>query len=96
MIIICMNKTTKMRGLHCLFIIYFNCFMSAQGRSCGAVWTFERHVDTELRGFVRETQVNVTKTQCEDFCLSESRCDIARCYLVLSNGAQVRVSLGHV
>ena len=60
------------------------------------MWTFERHVDTELRGFVRETQVNVTKTQCEDFCLSESRCGIVRHYLVRSNAAQVRVSLGHV
>ena len=53
-------------------------------------------MDTELRGFVRETQVNVTKTQCEDFCLSESRCGIVRYYLVRSNAAQVRVSLGHV
>ena len=60
------------------------------------MWTFERHVDTELRGFVRETQVNVTKTQCEDFCLSESRCGNVRHYLVGSNAAQVRVSLGHV
>lgn len=60
------------------------------------MWTFERHIDTELRGFVRETQVNVTKTQCEDFCLSESRCGVVRYYLVRSNAAQVLVSLGHV
>ena len=43
------------------------------GRTCGAVWTFERYIDYELRGFVRETQRNVSKTECEDFCLSESR-----------------------
>ena len=86
-----------MARLHCnLFIIYFNCFIPSQGRSCGAVWTFERHIDTELRGFVRETQVNVTKTQCEDFCLSESRCGVVRYYLVRSNAAQVLVSLGFV
>jgi len=44
-----------------------------RGRTCGAVWTFERYIDYELRGFVRETQRNVSKTECEDFCLSESR-----------------------
>ena len=43
------------------------------GRTCGAVWTFERFIDYELRGFVRETHNDVTKTECEDFCLSESR-----------------------
>ena len=37
------------------------------------MWTFERFIDYELRGFVRETHRNVSKTDCEDFCLSESR-----------------------
>jgi hypothetical protein len=25
------------------------------GRTCGAVWSYERYVDYELRGFVRDT-----------------------------------------
>ena len=52
------------------------------GRTCGAVWTFERYIDYELRGFVRETQRNVSKTECEDFCLSESRYNDANIFLL--------------
>ena len=59
------------------FMFYVSCFPilidSNSGRTCGAVWTFERFIDYELRGFVRETHRNVSKTDCEDFCLSESR-----------------------
>ena len=43
------------------------------GRTCGAVWTFERYIDYELEGFVRDTQRDISKTECEDLCLSESR-----------------------
>ena len=46
------------------------------GRTCGAVWTFERYIDYELEGFVRDVQTEVSKTECEDLCLSESRCKI--------------------
>ena len=44
------------------------------GRTCGAVWTFERYIDYELEGFVRDVQTEISKTECEDLCLSESRC----------------------
>ena len=43
------------------------------GRTCGAVWTFERYIDYELRGFVRAEHKDISKTECEDLCLSESR-----------------------
>ena len=43
------------------------------GRTCGAVWTFERYIDYELEGFVRDVQTEISKTECEDLCLSESR-----------------------
>ena len=43
------------------------------GRSCNALWTFERFVDKELRTNVRDTIRDVTKTECEDLCLSENR-----------------------
>ena len=45
------------------------------GRSCNALWTFERFVDKELRSNVRDTIRDVTKTECEDLCLSENRFD---------------------
>ena len=45
------------------------------GRSCNALWTFERMVDKELRSNVRDTIREVTKTDCEDLCLSENRFD---------------------
>ncbi|XP_023323415.1 uncharacterized protein LOC111697594 [Eurytemora carolleeae] len=44
-----------------------------RGRTCGAVWTFERYIDFELRGFVRDTHRDISKTECQDLCLSESR-----------------------
>ena len=44
------------------------------GRTCGAVWTFERYIDYELEGFVRDVQTEISKTECEDLCLSASRC----------------------
>ena len=50
--------------------------MFYEGRTCGAVWTFERHIDYELRGFVRAEHSDISKTECEDLCLSESRQDI--------------------
>ena len=43
-----------------------------QGRSCGKSWTFERVVDMELVGYVQETVRGITKTECEDRCLSEN------------------------
>ena len=42
------------------------------GRDCGAHWTFERFVDSELRGHVRETVRDVSKTECEERCLSST------------------------
>ena len=45
------------------------------GRSCNALWTFERMVDKELRSNVRDTIRGVNKTDCEDLCLSENRFD---------------------
>ena len=45
------------------------------GRTCNALWTFERFVDKELRSNVRDTVREVTKTDCEDLCLSENRFD---------------------
>ena len=45
------------------------------GRTCNALWTFERMVDKELRSNVRDTIREVTKTDCEDLCLSENRFD---------------------
>jgi len=44
-----------------------------RGRTCGAVWTFERYIDYELKGFIRDTHRDISKTECEDLCLSESR-----------------------
>jgi hypothetical protein len=46
-----------------------------KGRSRNALWTFERMVDKELRSNVRDTIREVTKTDCEDLCLSENRFD---------------------
>lgn len=43
------------------------------GRSCSALWTFERFIDKELRTNIRDTIRDVTKTQCEDLCLGENR-----------------------
>ena len=45
------------------------------GRICNVLWTFERMVDKELRSNVRDTIREVTKTDCEDLCLSENRFD---------------------
>ncbi len=45
------------------------------GRSCNALWTFERFVDKELRSNIRDTVRDVSKTECEDLCLSENRFD---------------------
>ncbi len=50
-------------------------FDSFSGRSCNALWTFERFVDKELRTSIRETVRDVSKTDCEDLCLSENRFD---------------------
>ena len=47
-------------------------FLIFLGRSCGNSWTFERVVDMELVGFVQETVRGITKTECEDRCLSEN------------------------
>jgi len=44
-----------------------------RGRTCGATWTFERFIDFELRGFIRDTHRDISKTECQDLCLSESR-----------------------
>ena len=43
--------------------------------SYNALWTFEWMVDKELRSNVRDTIREVTKTDCEDLCLSENRFD---------------------
>ena len=34
----------------------------SQGRSCGKSWTFERVVDMELTGYIKETVRGITKT----------------------------------
>ena len=52
---------------YCMYI-----FFSIVGRSCGKSWTFERVVDMELTGFVKETVRGITKTECQDRCLSEN------------------------
>ena len=44
-----------------------------RGRTCGAVWTFERFLDYELRGWVRDTQTKISKLECQDACVSENR-----------------------
>ena len=44
-----------------------------KGRSCKAQWTFERFIDKELRANIRDTVRDVSKTECEDLCLSENR-----------------------
>ena len=36
-----------------------------------------RYIDYELRGFIRDTQRDISKTECEDLCLGESRCWLA-------------------
>ncbi len=43
-----------------------------EGRDCGVHWTFERFVDMELTGYVRDTVRDVSKTQCEDLCLTST------------------------
>ena len=50
-------------------ILFNDCLLTCgmiEGRDCGAHWTFERFVDTELRGHVRETVRDVSKTDCEE------------------------------
>ena len=54
-------------------MIYTHLIWLILGRTCGAVWTFERYIDYELEGFVRDVQTEISKTECEDLCLSESR-----------------------
>ena len=44
----------------------------SKGRSCGKSWTFERVVDMELTGYIKETVRGITKTECQDRCLSEN------------------------
>ena len=41
------------------------------GRNCGESYTFERVVDMELTSFVKETVRGISKTDCQDRCLSE-------------------------
>lgn len=43
-----------------------------RGQDCGVLWTFERFIDMELRGQERRTLRDVSKTECEDACLSET------------------------
>ena len=52
------------------YFIFLYCLIV--GRSCGKSWTFERVVDMELTGFVQETVRGITKTECQDRCLSEN------------------------
>ncbi|XP_021930316.1 uncharacterized protein LOC110834946 [Zootermopsis nevadensis] len=42
-----------------------------RGVGCGMSWTFERHVNHELRGFTNAHYVTGSKTECEDRCLNE-------------------------
>jgi len=42
------------------------------GRDCGALWTFERFLDMELRVTPRETIRDVSKAECQDRCLKSS------------------------
>ena len=42
------------------------------GRLCDSLWTFERLMDMELRGSERDTIRDVSKSECEDRCLSET------------------------
>ena len=64
------NKTGLYTGILGRFNKLHEC---ASGRTCGAVWTFERYIDYELKGFIRDTHREISKTECEDLCLSESR-----------------------
>ncbi len=40
------------------------------GRDCGSLWSFERYVDRELVGSVRETARDVSKSECQALCLA--------------------------
>ncbi|XP_033606986.1 uncharacterized protein LOC111863521 isoform X3 [Cryptotermes secundus] len=42
-----------------------------RGAGCGMAWTFERHVNRELRGFTNAHYITGSKTECEDRCLDE-------------------------
>ncbi|XP_069693489.1 uncharacterized protein [Periplaneta americana] len=42
-----------------------------RGYGCGMTWTFERHVNRELRGFTNAHYITASKTECEDRCLDE-------------------------
>lgn len=45
--------------------------MPFAGGGCGLAWTFERHVNFELRGYDRVMIPGLTKTECEDRCADE-------------------------
>jgi hypothetical protein len=50
--------------------IFMYCFLIL-GAGCGTAWTFERHINRELRGFTNAHFIIGSKTECEDRCLDE-------------------------
>ncbi|XP_034231598.1 uncharacterized protein LOC117639791 [Thrips palmi] len=51
-------------------VAYFEA-ICLRGGGCGLAWTFERHVNLELRGYDRVMIPGLTKTECEDRCADE-------------------------
>ncbi|KAK3908976.1 Protein let-653 [Frankliniella fusca] len=51
-------------------VAYFEA-ICLRGGGCGLAWTYERHINFELRGYDRVMIPGLTKTECEDRCADE-------------------------
>ena len=74
----CYRHLSKITIL-CLFLASLSLSLSIYvciylARTCQSLWTFERFVDMELRGNIRESVRDVvSKSECQDLCLEETR-----------------------